>query len=236
MGIISTPDGGVTWTENTEFSGLLPGNYSIILQDGNGCESSVTDLQINGGVNLNLTLGDDVEITYGENYYPLQIQTSALPEEIDSVIWEQDGVVICAGDYDSCSIIEADPEDVTTFCARVIDINGCEETDCVVITEILEVKVYIPNIFTPDVNDFNNRFFVQTDENIDFVKSLRIFDRWGSQVFEGEEEHLPNDPDFGWDGTWKNGFAEAGVYTYHVIVTDALGDEHEFAGAITMIR
>ena len=233
---IYTIDDGVTWTEDATFSGLPPGTYTITLQDGNGCESTVSGLEIRDRINLNLDLGDDVEITYGENYYPLQVQTSALPEEIDSVIWTQDNEIVCEGDYDTCSIIEVDPEGVNTFCVRVVDINGCEETECVVIREILEVNVYIANVFTPASDDFNNKIFIQTDENIEFVKSMRIFDRWGSQVFEGEEEHLPNDPNQGWDGTWKNGNVQEGVFTYHVVVVDALNSEHSFAGTITLIR
>lgn len=233
---IYTIDGGQTWTENATFENLRPGEYTITLQDGNGCEATVTGLKINDRINLNLDLGDDVEITYGENYYPLQVQTSALPSEIDSVIWTEDGEIICEGDYDSCSIIEVDPEDVTTYCVRVVDINGCEETDCVVIREILEVNVYIANVFTPTSNDFNNTFFVQTDENIRSVKSMRIFDRWGAQVFEGEAEHLPNDPSHGWDGSWQNVLVEEGVFTYHIVVLDALNAEHSFAGAVTLLR
>ncbi|NNE15740.1 MAG: hypothetical protein HKN51_12225, partial [Saprospiraceae bacterium] len=233
---IYTIDDGQTWTEDAEFSDLPPGSYTITLQDGNGCEATVSGLVINDRINLNLDLGGDVEITYGENYYPLQVQSDALPSEIDSIIWTQDGEVICEGDYDSCSIIEVDPEGVTTFCARVVDINGCEESDCVVIREILEVNVYLANVFTPEISDFNNRFFVQTDENITSVKSFRIFDRWGSQVFEGEEDHLPNDPDFGWDGIWKDGRVRAGVYTYHVVVIDALESEHKFVGSITLLN
>jgi|GEM_PF-2014104 len=233
---VYTIDDGQTWTEEATFSGLPPGIYTITLRDGNGCEATVTGLEINDRIELNLDLGDDVEITYGENYYPLQVQTSALPEEIDSIIWTEDGEIICEGDYDSCSIIEVDPEDVTTYCVRVVDINGCEETDCVVIREVLDVNVYIANVFTPSVDNFNNRFFVQTDENIQYVKSMRIFDRWGAPVFEGEAEHLPNDPSKGWDGTLQNALVEEGVFTYHVVVVDALNSEHSFAGTVTLLR
>jgi len=232
---IYTIDGGISWTEETTFSGLAPGIYTITLKDGNGCEATVAGLEINERINLNLELGDDVEITFGDTYL-LQIQTSALTEEIDSVIWSEDEGIICEGDFGTCSIIEVDPEDVTTYCVRVVDVNGCEETDCVVIREVLDVNVYIANVFTPDVNDFNNRFFVQSDENIQHVKSMRVFDRWGSQVFEGETEHLPNDPRAGWDGTWKNGDVQDGVYTYHVVVVDALNSEHDFVGTVTLIR
>ena len=47
---------------------------------------------------------------------------------------------------------------------------------------------------------------------------------------------MPNDPDFGWDGYWKDGRVHAGVYTYHVVVIDALESEHKFVGTITLLN
>ncbi len=229
-------DNGASWTEDSMFTGLDAGSYSVIMEDGNGCVHQLSDLVINAPVSLNVWAGDDAEIEYSEDLYPLMLMTDALDEEIVSIVWESDGEIICSGGVDDCYNIEVDVFEEATFCVTVTDINGCSDTDCVTIKELLEVKVYMANVFMPGSYSNNDMFFVQSNENVVAVQSFRIFDRWGGIVFEGREEHEPNNSDEGWDGTWLQRDVMPAVYTYHVVVVDRFGELHEFGGEVTLMR
>ncbi|NRA11456.1 MAG: T9SS type A sorting domain-containing protein, partial [Crocinitomicaceae bacterium] len=111
-------DGGVTWTFSTNFIGLTPGTYNLMVQDANGCTDNgsailtqagsptvqidnVTDLLCYG----TSTGGVDINVTGGTGPYTFD--------------WSNDGT----GDFD-------DPEDLVggvpgVVAITVLDANGC---------------------------------------------------------------------------------------------------------------
>lgn len=73
--------------------------------------------------------------------------------------------------------------------------------------------LYIPNAFTPNGDNINDRFELRISENCEVVKfSLQIFDRWGRMVFQSESMEL----DQAWDGKFENREMEHGVYLYKI--------------------
>ncbi len=229
-------DGGATWTDNTLFDNLDAGIYDVLIQDGNGCESSVNGLEIFEPIFIGLDLGEDKEVQFGDFTITLNLTTIASPEDIQIVVWEENGEVICDGTHEDCVEVEVDPQGSSTYCVTVTDQNGCEESECIVITEVVDPNIYMANIFTPDKISFNNRYFVQSDEYIVAVKEFMILDRWGNVVFVAEENHLPNNPAFGWDGTFNGEPAPSGVYTYFAKAEDIVGDIRIVKGDVTLMR
>ena len=229
-------NGGASWQDEPLFEGLSEGIYNIIMQDGNACEYEVSNIEIQGEVSLNVWVGDDIEIEYGDELIPLQLFTEADDDDIASIVWEQDGEIICEGTVDDCYFIDVDVFQESTICVTVTDVNGCSDSDCLNVTENVEVKVYMANVFTPQRFNNNDMFFVQTNENVVSVKTFSVWDRWGGMIFEGREEHEPNKRSEGWDGTWKDRLVQPGVYTYHVVVIDVFGESHSFAGDIMLVR
>lgn len=67
--------------------------------------------------------------------------------------------------------------------------------------------VFFPNIFSPNGDNINDAFIANISCNFTDY-NLIIFDRWGNQVFSSE------DPQIGWDGSYKGKKAAAGVYVY----------------------
>lgn len=87
-------------------------------------------------------------------------------------------------------------------------------------------RVFIPNTFTPNGDDFNQTF----KPSIAFVEKegyvFKIFDRWGFLVFE------TNDPLVGWDGKSGNKVVQPGMYTYYVMYKTLDGNTKERAGSV----
>ena len=73
--------------------------------------------------------------------------------------------------------------------------------------------LYIPNAFTPNGDNINDRFELRISENCEAIKfSLQIFDRWGRMVYQSESMDL----DQAWDGKFENREMEAGVYLFKI--------------------
>lgn len=95
------------------------------------------------------------------------------------------------------------------FRVEVIDAFGCSGSDEVILLERCPSQVYAPNAFSPNDDGTNDRFQVFTSDITSM--QLRIFDRWGNQVFE------TTDPDAAWNGFWLNRPAPVGVYVWMLL-------------------
>lgn len=95
-------------------------------------------------------------------------------------------------------------------------------------------KVYIPNTFSPNEDGVNDQFEVFIEEPDLFLNSIKIFNRWGSEVFEsnlGLEESQVF-----WDGRDSNGSAMTGVYAYLIEFKLENNTTKLIAGDITLLR
>lgn len=71
--------------------------------------------------------------------------------------------------------------------------------------------LYIPNAFTPNGDNINDRFEIRISENCEMVKfNLQIFDRWGRMVFQTTSL----DSELSWDGKFENKDLQQGVYLF----------------------
>ena len=206
-----------------------------MIQDQNGCETTMPNITVSEPGPFSVDAGEDRQIEASNDFITLELATSVPVEEIVSIVWTEDGNVICSGGVDQCFIIEVDPDGAATYCATVTDINGCVSEDCVFIRERVVKDVYIPNVFDPTSGN-NDVFFIQSDEYVDLVQDFRIYDRWGELVFFAVPNHSPNDKDEGWDGTFNDQIVVQGVYVYVVKILFTDGSTETFAGDITVLR
>ena len=88
---------------------------------------------------------------------------------------------------------------------------------------------YIPNTFTPNNDQMNDEFKLEG-----FLKlksfSMVIISRWGVVVFQS------NDPEKGWDGTFKGDYVPNGVYPYVIELEDLSGNKVVKKGFINVSR
>lgn len=90
--------------------------------------------------------------------------------------------------------------------------NGlCDATDSVSVFANSSYLGEIPNVFTPNADQVNDRFDLPVENLEDY--HLVITNRWGNLVFESYDEHME------WDGTVHGDFVESGVYFYQITYT-----------------
>jgi gliding motility-associated-like protein len=66
----------------------------------------------------------------------------------------------------------------------------------------------IPNVFTPNGDDINDILYSKSNSRTITRIDMKIYNRTGSLVFETD------DPEIGWDGTYKDKYVSPGVYYY----------------------
>lgn len=104
---------------------------------------------------------------------------------------------------------------------------GCQ-SNLVAVPISVRGDFFIPNVFTPNNDGNNDKFFVYGG-NIAYMY-LAIYNQWGELVFETEDQGR------GWDGN-KNGKPQpVGVYTYILRGNFRDGSTLSKRGSITLIR
>lgn len=120
--------------------------------------------------------------------------------------------------------------DSAHFLAFLIGENelGCLDTSFIDIYVIPETNIFIPNAFTPDGDGLNDFFIIKATNVRKY--DLRIFSRWGQEVFTSEQLNSH------WDGTINGEYAPIGVYVYKLNLQDKQGEWHYRTGSLTLIR
>lgn len=105
----------------------------------------------------------------------------------------------------------ASPSATTTYTLVAYNNEGCRAEDNVLVEVLYDTQFWIPNAFTPNADD-NNDVFMVYGKNIKTL-DMKIFNRWGELIFGSDN------PEIGWDGTYKGAMQAPGVYIYIVNAT-----------------
>jgi gliding motility-associated-like protein len=96
---------------------------------------------------------------------------------------------------------------------------GCADSSSRVVHVEDLYLVLVPNAFTPNGDGDNDRWGVSGNDIAEEEFELRVFDRWGQEVFASSDRYAT------WDGSWRNsgsGTLAEGVYAYRLAVRSAL--------------
>ncbi|MBK9271207.1 MAG: gliding motility-associated C-terminal domain-containing protein [Saprospiraceae bacterium] len=217
----------VSYIARMRFTGLSQGNHNLRILNSIGCDT-VVNFTVNPSPILTLDLPQDTTIQLGGTV-AIRPNFNFTPSLIS---WTPPSDLSCL----DCTNPIATPQQTTTYTLKLTDSNGCEiEDQFTIFVKVPEADVYIPNVFSPN-GDGVNEFFEVTFRFPDKSQLLvmRIFDRWGSLVFEQTGNGIGDQVK--WDGTTKGRDLLPGVYTYALqFITE--GNEPQWRhGDITIIR
>jgi gliding motility-associated-like protein len=112
------------------------------------------------------------------------------------------------------------------------DLNGCDTTITHEIT-VKTAKLKIPNVFTPDNDEYNETFVIKLEDGsgLDFSEvylsnELQILDRWGRKVYSKTNYR---------SGEWDGAKLSDGAYFYILVCHGYYGDD-VFRGSVTILR
>jgi len=185
-------DGGMTTESSSDmsftFTGLGAGAYDIFVSDMVLCTEDYADqIVIEELPEFEVDAGADEIIEIGES-----VDLSATSSEMGEYEWTP------ADNLDDpfSANPTATPTDVgeITYQVTLTTPEGCTATDEVTITVEDNSIIVVPTGFTPNGDGENDEFFPYIDGNVD-VLSFTVWNRWGEKVHD--------DPNAGWDGTYK---------------------------------
>jgi gliding motility-associated-like protein len=182
----STGDGSmmITVTE--------PGPYSVVVTDG-FCVGADTILVVEQPQHPSLP---DVAICPGDT------ATLSPGAPVQDITWSTGA---------ETPVLNVEEEGVYWFDA--IDQYGCAWTDTIQVVVLADAvgEPIIPNVFTPNGDEFNNVYLIEGVDAADF--SLEIYNRWGMKVFASTS------PSKGWNGKLDNAGEVVPEGTYYYVLT-----------------
>nr|WP_261387335.1 gliding motility-associated C-terminal domain-containing protein [Chitinophaga pinensis] len=89
-------------------------------------------------------------------------------------------------------------------------------------------KIFVPNIFTPNGDGFNDVHYVYGNTIANVV--VRYYNQFGQQIFETKDQRT------GWDGTMGGRQQPVGVYIWVLRATLQDGSVVNMKGTVTIVR
>ncbi|XZF13857.1 choice-of-anchor L domain-containing protein [Chitinophagaceae bacterium MMS25-I14] len=120
------------------------------------------------------------------------------------------------------------PQTNTKYIVTATTENGCTTEDSVIVKVNEETILALPNAFSPGSQP--NSILKINKLGIASLKYFRIFNRWGTKVFE------TSDIDQGWDGQYNGTPQPMGVYVYEIEAYTNTGKRFYKQGNVTLIR
>ena len=220
-------DHGKTFSYLPAANGIRAGDYKLVVRDSTGCYNSPLELTVGEPDSLGVTL------TIAQIEEPVKVGVRVVLEarpsrEVLLLAWEPGDTTTC-GD---CPRLTVRPLETSWYTVTVTDSEGCSASDRVQI--VLEPNVFVPNVFAPASETGNHRFTIFSKENLP-VNWLRVYDRWGSLLFE-RNNIVTNDLSDGWDGTCRGQDLLSGVFIFMAEIEYAPGRKLFLKGDVTLVR
>ncbi|MFT4600702.1 MAG: gliding motility-associated-like protein [Arenicella sp.] len=128
----------------------------------------------------------------------------------------------------NCSVIYDVPDQATLYVVFALDQNGCENTDSVLVDINGYMDVFVPNIFSPNGDGFNDNLQVYGPRLFNY--QIEIYDRWGKRVFRSDEQK-----DY-WDGTINGSNLSPQTFVYMLSGETVLGERIVQEGNVSIIK
>ena len=221
---------GEPFSGSSSFIGLEAGDYSIRVQDGNGCDYLTDEITVAEPDELMLDLGTTITLNFGQ---VVTLDPSIIGEN-GSVTFDwtpKDSTVLSCF---TCRNPTVTVDNQTNIGLVVTDENGCTAEDFITVAVRRNRSVLVPTGFTPNGDGMNERLLVHGVAGTK-VLLFRVYDRWGELIHESGDFEV-NDPTNGWDGNFRNKMMSSGVYIWYLEVEYIDGVEEAFQGSTTLIR
>jgi gliding motility-associated-like protein len=151
--------------------------------------------------------------------------------DIATYSWSPDETLSCSDCFNPVASMSV----MTTYYVDVASNHGCKASDSVTILLYCDnSQVFIPNAFTPN-GDGQNDVFYPRGMGLKYIKTFRIYNRWGELLFQREGISL-NDPDGGWDGSFKGETPRPDVYVYILEAVCYTGEDIHLKGDVSILK
>lgn len=209
--------------------GLFGGDYSIFIEDANGCQFVTNATVVEPGEFI-VDAGPDLSMVFGDSIQLAGTTTNAQGDV--EFVWNApyEGTLSCK----ECPSPYAGPDFTIDYELYAIDENGCEDTDLIRVFVDKPKLAVVPTGFTPNGDGVNDLLLVHGRPGTQ-VLLFQIFDRWGELLYV-EKDFPVNDTNTGWDGSYRDEMLNSGVFVWSLTVLHEDGTEEILKGQTMLIR
>lgn len=205
-----------------DLSSLNSGAYSVQYSvEPKGCVlKGVGSTFIKVDKSVKITMDERIEVTRGQT---VKLLNSG---GVTSYSWSPAFGLDCA--ICETPVLTADKTQVYCVTSR----QACSEGSCILVDVVCERTGdnSVPTAFTPNKDGLNDMYCLKGWDECIKSFNVKIFDRWGTMVYESE------DPNFCWDGKFDGELLPAGVYVYSIRAIYSTLELVKKSGNITIIR
>lgn len=210
------------------FEKLTSGMHELKMQDAQGCITSFP-LEVAGVTPPTIDLPAGMTIHLGDSLFLAPAYSG------ENLAWEW-YIPGTAGIFAQTESLALVPTQSGLYEVRIKDtIHLCTAIDRLMLTVDHTRRVYFPTAFSPNGDGINEVFYPFGGDDVLHVQFLRIFDRYGSMVFEARDFQA-NDLFRGWDGTFHGHKLPEGAYVYFAEILFQDGRRVLFKGTVNLLR
>ncbi|MBK6836236.1 MAG: gliding motility-associated C-terminal domain-containing protein [Bacteroidetes bacterium] len=238
LNLTASATGTVTWYSDSTLTNLVnTGNtYSpalatntvdtfYVVVANNGCTSNVQSVIAS---NYNIVAAISASPDSGSVPLPVVFTNNSIGvDSADTYQWIYNGTTFSTTQHAANEFQQGGSFNVMMIATD--NQSGCKDTAYVTIFVDDEIRVIIPNIFTPNGDGTNDVFSL----DIKGAKEAKgsIYNRWGSLLYEWDAINST------WDGKLTNGeLVSDGVYFYIIKIVGYNGDKLDVPGNVTIVK
>lgn len=221
---------GISYQTAAQFEDLAAGIKNLFLQDASGCVFPYT-FEIESLPAIQLDLQRQMDVKTGD-LVSLDPKISGGSGDFQ-FSWQPADGLSCA----DCPNPTFTADDDRSLSLTVTDKLGCQASATIFIKveKVTGRYAFVPTAFSPNYDGLNDVLTVFGNDNIGKIKSFRVFDRWGSLLFENTDFE-PNSEINGWNGETRNKKAPNGIYAWTATLLWADGVESFMKGDVMLVR
>jgi gliding motility-associated-like protein len=222
---------GINFIGSPQLLGLEADSYNVFVEDANGCVFLSSDIEITEPDPIVVDLGPDLEVDLGGS---IQLNSTVINAQ-GTLFYEWFNInppgLSC---FDCPSPTTDSLFYPSTYQLVVVDENGCEGDDIINVRVRKVRDVVVPTGFSPNGDGQNDLLLVHGVSGTT-ITLFQVFDRWGELVFQTGDFPV-NDPNVGWDGTFRGEEMNSGVFLWVVEALYPDGETKAFKGQTTLVR
>ena len=201
--------------------------YRVIGSDDQNCFKDTTYFNVKVFPIPTVNAGNDTTINVGQNV----TLTPGLSSDVTNVVWSPLTGIVSS----NLPSVTVRPTMDMQYTVRATNPGGCFASDFLNIYLLCNgTNVFIPNTFSPNGDGANDVFYVR-GTGLFKIKQVRIFNRWGEEIFSKYSINA-NNVSAGWDGTYKGQKQPVDVYVYMIEIECENNSTLLYKGNVALIK
>ena len=209
------------------FINVAPGTYTVYFTNGN-CHFTET-VEVEAKLIEPFSIQSVIEVPVNTS---LQLIHNYLDSSNHDFAWSSIEYLDCV---DCISPIYLGAEDDVELYVVVTDAEGCEQRALVLLEADKSQHIFIPNAFSPNSDEINDRFKPFVRQGLVKTERLEIFDRWGNLVY-AESSNPGYDDIEGWDGKINGKTCTPDLFVYQAEFSYSNGETKQIVGEVHLVR